>query len=65
VAATRPVSRPPPPSIEKGHRPRIAVQSFDTPHLAPTVPQLPSSLAPIVIHNSKQYPSTLTILAVK
>ena len=52
-------------SIEKGHRLRIAVQSFDTPHLSPTLPQLPSSLAPMVIHNSAQYPSTLTIPAVR
>ena len=52
-------------SIAKGHRLRIAVQSFDTPHLSPTLPQLPSSLAPMVIHNSTQYPSTLTIPAVR
>jgi len=52
-------------SIEMGHRLRIAVQSFDTARLSPTIPQLPSRLAPMVIHNSKRYPSTLTIAAVR
>ena len=31
-------------SIEKGHRLRIAVQAFDTPHLTPTLTQLPGDL---------------------
>jgi putative CocE/NonD family hydrolase len=48
-------------SIEKGHRLRIAIQAFDTPHLSPTVPQLPGSLAAMTLHNSKLYPSELTI----
>ncbi len=52
-------------SIEKGHRLRIAIQAFDTPHLAPTVPQLPGSLLPMTIHNSKLYPSELTIPVVR
>lgn len=52
-------------SIEKGHRLRIAVQAFDTPHLTPTLPQLAGSLTAMTIHNSTLYPSTLTIPAVR
>lgn len=52
-------------SIRPGHRLRIAVQAFDTPHLAPTLPQLPSSLTSIRIHNSAKYPSVLTLPAVR
>ena len=52
-------------SIEKGHRLRIAVQAFDTPHLTPTLPQLPGSLTGMTIHNSAAYPSVLTIPAVR
>ncbi len=52
-------------SIEKGHKLRIAVQAFDTPHLTPTLPQLAGSLTAMTIHNSKQYPSTLTIPGVR
>jgi uncharacterized protein len=48
-------------SIEPGHKLRIAVQAFDTPHLAPTLPQLAGSLTSITIHNSAAYPSSLTI----
>ena len=47
-------------SIQRGHRLRIAVQAFDTPHLTPTVPQLPGSLTSITIHNSATYPSVVT-----
>ena len=52
-------------SIEPGHQLRIAVQAFDVPHLAPTLPQLPGSLTAITIHNSAKYPSVLTIPAVR
>ena len=52
-------------SIEKGHRLRIAVQAFDIPHLAPTLPQLPGTLTVIKIHNSPKYPSELTLPAVR
>ena len=48
-------------AIEPGHKLRIAVQAFDTPHLTPTLPQLAGSLTAITIHNSAQYPSVLTI----
>ncbi len=52
-------------SIEPGHRLRIAIQAFDTPHLSPTLPQLPGSLTAMTIHNSSQYPSELTIPLVR
>ncbi|MFL6059652.1 MAG: CocE/NonD family hydrolase [Marmoricola sp.] len=47
--------------ILPGHRLRIAVQAFDVPHLAPILPDLPSTLSVITIHDSAQYPSVLTI----
>ncbi len=47
--------------ILPGHKLRIAVQAFDTPHLAPTLPQLAGALTSITIHNSAKYPSVLTI----
>jgi putative CocE/NonD family hydrolase len=49
--------------IAKGHRLRIAIQSFDVPHLLPTVPDLPSTLTGLTIHSSATYPSVLTIPA--
>jgi len=52
-------------SIEKGHRLRIAVQAFDTPHLTPTLPQLPGSLSPITLHSSAAYPSQLVLPALR
>jgi putative CocE/NonD family hydrolase len=47
--------------IQPGHRLRIAVQEFDVPHLAPTLPDLLSTLTVLTIHNSAQYPSLVTI----
>ncbi|GAA4702712.1 CocE/NonD family hydrolase [Nocardioides conyzicola] len=47
--------------IAKGHRLRIAIQSFDVVHLLPTVPDLPGTLTGLTIHNSAKYPSVLTI----
>lgn len=47
--------------LARGHRLRIAVQAFDVPHLLPTVPDLPTTLAPLTIHTSDRYPSVLTI----
>ncbi len=52
-------------SIEPGHRLRIAVQAFDVPHLSPTLPQLPGALTVITVHNSAQYPSSLTVPALR
>jgi putative CocE/NonD family hydrolase len=48
-------------SIQPGHRLRIAVQAFDVPHLLPSLTGALGSLTVIEIHNSAQYPSTLTI----
>ncbi|GAA4669953.1 CocE/NonD family hydrolase [Nocardioides nanhaiensis] len=47
--------------IKKGHRLRIAVQAFDVPHLLPTLPDLPSTLAPLTIHAGQRYPSVVTL----
>lgn len=47
--------------LAKGHRLRIAIQSFDVPHLLPSVPDLPSTLTGLTIHSSAAYPSVLTI----
>lgn len=52
-------------AIEKGHRLRLAVQAFDVPHLAPTLPQLPGSLVAMKIHNSARYPSELVLPTVR
>jgi predicted acyl esterase len=49
--------------VAKGHRLRIAIQSFDVPHLLPTVPDLPGTLTGLTIHSSAAYPSVLTIPA--
>ena len=48
-------------SIEPGHRLRIAVQAFDVPHLLPPATEALGALTVIQIHNSTQYPSTVTI----
>jgi hypothetical protein len=47
--------------LAPGHRLRIAIQAFDVPHLAPSVPDLPGTLGALTIHNSARYPSVLTI----
>jgi predicted acyl esterase len=52
-------------SIEKGHRLRVAIQAFDVPHLAPTLPQLAGSLVAMRIHNSAKYPSEVTLPVVR
>ena len=52
-------------AIQPGHRLRLSIQAFDVPHLLPPLPDLPGQLAPMVIHKSAQYPSTLTIPAVR
>jgi len=51
--------------ILPGHRLRIAVQAFDVPHLAPTLPDLLSTLTVITIHNSAAYRSEVTIPVVR
>ena len=47
--------------ILPGHRLRIAVQSFDVPHLAPIAPDLLSTLTVIKVFSSAQYPSRVTL----
>ena len=49
--------------IAPGHRVRLAVQAFDVPHLAPTLPSVPSTLTVLTIHASERYPSVLTLPA--
>ncbi len=48
-------------AILPGHRLRISIQAFDIPHLLSPLPDLPSQLAPLTIHNSAKYPSVLTL----
>jgi predicted acyl esterase len=48
--------------LKKGHRLRITVQAFDTPHLTPTAPQLVNELGGVIsIHHSPKYPSRLIL----
>lgn len=48
--------------LKAGHRLRITVQAFDTPHLAAPLPQLANSAGGIVtIHHSATYPSRLVL----
>jgi uncharacterized protein len=49
--------------LARGHRLRVAVQTFDVPHLLPNVTDLPTHLAGLTIHASDDYPSVLTIPA--
>jgi putative CocE/NonD family hydrolase len=45
-----------------GHRLRITVQAFDTPHLTAPLPQLPDQATGIItIHHSAAYPSRLVL----
>jgi uncharacterized protein len=48
--------------LRKGHRLRITVQAFDTPHLAPTLPQLTDGLGGVItVHHSPVYRSRLVL----
>jgi len=47
--------------IQPGHRLELTVQSFDVPHLLPTLPDLANTLAPITVHSSTTYPSALVL----
>ncbi|MFT4189177.1 MAG: CocE/NonD family hydrolase [Aeromicrobium sp.] len=50
--------------IPEGSRLRMSVQSFDLPHLAPTLENLPASAgAAITIHNDADHPSRLVLSA--
>ena len=46
--------------IAPGHRLRVAIQAFDVPHLAPTLPDLPGTATVLTLHASDRYPSVLT-----
>jgi len=47
--------------LKRGHRLRISIQSFDVPHLLPTVPDLPSTLTGLTVHTGPEHPSVLTV----
>ncbi len=48
--------------LRKGHRLRISVQAFDTPHLTPTAPELADELGGVItLHHSSRYPSRLVV----
>lgn len=48
--------------IEKGHRLRITVQAYDTPHLLPTAPQLVDQAGGVItLHHSPEHPSRLVV----
>ncbi|NUS51878.1 MAG: CocE/NonD family hydrolase [Nocardioidaceae bacterium] len=47
--------------LRKGHRLRITVQAFDTPHLSPTATQLPGAAGVITLHHSARYPSRVVL----
>jgi len=50
--------------IGPGHRLRLAVQAFDVPHLAPTLPEAGGAVTVLTIHAGPRTPSVLTIPAV-
>ena len=48
--------------LEKGHRLRVTVQAFDTPHLSPTVPELADGAGGVItLHHSPAYPSRVVL----
>jgi uncharacterized protein len=48
--------------LETGHRLRVTVQAFDTPHLAPTVPELADGAGGVItLHHSPAYPSRVVL----
>jgi putative CocE/NonD family hydrolase len=48
--------------LEKGHRLRITVQAFDTPHLSPTAPELADGAGGVItLHHSPAYPSRIVL----
>jgi putative CocE/NonD family hydrolase len=48
-------------NIQAGHRLELSVQSFDVPHLLPTLPDALGTLSAIHIHSSTAYPSSLDL----
>ncbi len=48
--------------LKKGHRLRISLQAFDTPHLVPTAPELANELGGVIsVHHSPRYRSRLVL----
>lgn len=48
--------------LKAGHRLRITVQSFDTPHLSPTLPELGDGAGGVItLYHSPEYPSRLVL----
>jgi uncharacterized protein len=48
--------------LRTGHRLQITLQSFDTPHLAPTVPQVIDGAGGVItVHHSRSLPSRITL----
>jgi uncharacterized protein len=48
--------------VRRGHRLRVTVQAFDTPHLTPTGPQLVDGLGGVIdVHHSAEHPSRITL----
>lgn len=48
--------------LAPGHRLRITVQAYDTPHLLPTAPQLAKQAAGVItVHHSPRYPSRIVL----
>jgi putative CocE/NonD family hydrolase len=51
--------------IRPGHRLRLAVQAFDVPHLAPTLPEVAGAATVLTLHTGRRTPSVLTIPVVR
>jgi putative CocE/NonD family hydrolase len=48
--------------LRKGHRLRVTVQAFDTPHLTPTAPQVVDSAGGVItVHSGPEHPSRLVL----
>lgn len=47
--------------VRPGHRLRVTFQAFDTPHLAPPLPQAANSLGMLTIHHGARYPSQVLL----
>ena len=48
--------------LRKGHRLRVTVQAFDTPHLAPTAPEVAAGAGGVItLHHSPAYPSRVVL----
>ena len=52
-------------SIQPGHKLRVAIQSFDVPHLLPNLKLAPGTVSVLKVHAGAKYPSSLTLPALK